>query len=122
MKTLADLLTEMSEGKIADDERSYGLCKAVREAVGDSTFYDKILPIMEKYFSEWEEFSGDLVYPVRSYSCTDYGDASESYATYSQTENKWQGEYGAARMRLCKFLAEQQFAKDFVLDCIESNN
>lgn len=88
-----------------------GICDNIRSilmAEGSSVKdrYD-MRGLMDDLFKTWPEFSGSQSYPV----CTVYqaygGEPREQYITASNTFTMWEGEYGAARIRLLNFLIEQ---------------
>lgn len=63
--------------------------------------------LMDNLFKTWPEFSGSQSYPV----CTVYqaygNEPREQYITALEAHTMWEGEYGAARMRLLDFLIER---------------
>ena len=59
----------------------------------------------EWLMSLWPEFSGCCIYPIHNPKST-IGEVAAMHI-YECTENKWTGEYGASRKRLCLWLADQ---------------
>ena len=92
--------------------RACGICYQIGvvspESCGPKS---KVQRLMRELAKEWPEYSGDPEYPVpapaleirpwrgRAHWSADYG--------YDHYEDKWVGEYGAARLRLLDFLIER---------------
>lgn len=95
LKAMADRLQELADGAEPFDQ-TVGICY---EAVIIAGFAgrDKIGELC----SGWAEFSGDERFPVPSYDPR--WTANEAFFNNNIV---WFGEYGAARRRLCGFLAQ----------------
>lgn len=98
--------------RVQDQRRGRdGICDNVRSIMmSDPTTWRErhdLRGLMDNLFKTWPEFSGNHSYPV----CTVYqaygGEPREQYITASNTFTMWEGEYGAARMRLLDFLIER---------------
>jgi len=91
---ISERLRALGNGEILPKNHSVGICKELRDAHGEY--------IPRDYYSDWEHFSGDLVYPVP-------GDTDECpRITYLDQEDQWDGsEYARKRRELCLHLAKK---------------
>lgn len=95
LKAMADRLQELADGAEPMDS-SEGVCKEVGDMFG---FYAHQFVVLR--MKSWPEHSGNDSFPV-SAPCV-----PSPYDAYQETDNLWTGEYGAARRRLCGFLAQE---------------
>jgi hypothetical protein len=98
---LAKLCHELlHDGKIDTDT---GICTNIEYlALRDDQSISYLESLLWEAFRAWPEFSGNVNYPV---PCGD-----DSQAGYWRTA-LWEGEYGAARMRLLNFVHSYACAK-----------
>ena len=94
---LITVLYEFGLGEIKPRCISLGICDQILLEF-DSDFIGEL----QSVFRKWPEFSGNIAFPVPSMR---YG-ISEDVA-YIRNSDLWAGSYGAARRRLCVFLADQ---------------
>lgn len=94
LKAMADRLQELADGAEPDID-CLGICLEVKCAFGD-----KAKKYLQDKWHLWPEYSGCKVLPV-PHPRLNYADA------YELEDNLWSGEYGAARRRLCGFLAQK---------------
>lgn len=97
-------LLDLSNG-IEDDPARAGICYHLRQFWISSDLLMKTSPpldIVSVLSPFWSEYSGNYNYPV-PYEHR-YKSAREAFYV---CEDLWSGEYGEARKRLCKFLADQ---------------
>ena len=95
MATAKSHLLRWAAGEAPRGIRS-GICFNLSNLTQDSDLYKKI----ETITKEWPEYSGNAEYPVPHDTLTPKG-------AYLWPGNLWTGNYGAARRRLCAWLAEQ---------------
>lgn len=113
-EVIAELLRKLRDGTRTPD---YGICGYIENTLfeefadGDDAF--EVLEQYEQFwedtkrvlFPEWGEYSGDIVFPVSTFS--------EGYSPHEQYVNAcddytiWDGEYGEARLRLLDYLIEE---------------
>lgn len=97
LKAMADRLQELADG--AKPLMPYeGICHNIDYEFG---YYP--LDLIKKKFRDWPEFSGELNYPVPAPEHV--LSAFDAFALMDL--DPWSGEYGAARRRLCGFLAQE---------------
>lgn len=94
LKAMADRLQELADGA-EPDSRAFGICHSLS---GFMRFVDATV-FVGRRAREWPEFSGLIGYPVRH--------KSGAVTGYEINNDRWSGEYGAARRRLCGFLAQK---------------
>jgi len=90
LKAMADRLQDLADGAEPRYE-TRGICAHICDFLGATAAVDFVC-IRAK---AWPEHSGNMYYPVPPGRPAYYGD------------NLWSGEYGAARRRLCGFLAQE---------------
>ena len=73
-----------------------GLCKTL-----NIFFIDRYI---REAFTTWEEFSGNLDYPIKG---SRYLSAAKRYHYHAQCGTLYRGSYGAARLRLAAHLAKE---------------
>lgn len=95
MVTAKSHLLRWAAGETPNDSTS-GICRNLFVLTRDPYLYRK----METITKEWSEYSGNAECPVPHDTLTPGG-------AYSWSENLWTDNYGAARRRLCAWLAEQ---------------
>jgi len=101
LKAIADRLQELADG--GEPRIPYhGICLIMKNDFGD-----KALDLIKKKFRDWPEFSGELNYPVPApeHMMITAFEAFEAFVLMGL--DLWSGEYGAARRRLCGFLAQK---------------
>jgi len=87
-KDLKLLATETGKGNVlSEGDLMFGICNAIPDS--------NIVCVLSLY---WLEFSGKIAYPVPHPTGARTG--------FDNSDNLWIGEYGAARKRLCLWLAE----------------
>lgn len=94
LKAMADRLQELADG--ADPERKdRGICHVMQLEFGAKC---------RLYVAEttvfWPEYSGNKTYPVPH-------EYLGEIVAFENLDDLWSGEYGAARRRLCGFLASE---------------
>ena len=95
MTTAKSHLLRWAAGETPRDSTT-GICFNLLDLTQDFSLYKKIRIIAK----EWPEYSGNDEYPVPH-------DTLPPEEVYLRPENLWVGNYGAARCRLCAWLAEQ---------------
>jgi len=95
LKAMADRLQELADGAEPMDACD-GVCLEIR-----NTFGQDYLEHAQRLFRNWPEHSGIDEYPVKHPSKKD------AKGAYFREDDLWSGEYGAARRRLCGFLAQE---------------
>lgn len=101
LKAMADRLQELADG--AEPRIPYqGICHIIENEFGDNS-----LDLIKKKFRDWPEFSGELNYPVPAPEHTMVTAFEAFEAFLLKGLDFWSGEYGAARRRLCGFLAQE---------------
>lgn len=95
MVTAKSHLLRWASGE-APRDNTRGVCLNLLVLTRDFDLYKK----METITKEWPEYSGNAEYPVPH-------DTLPPEGAYSWSETLWTGNYGAARRRLCAWLAEQ---------------
>lgn len=97
LKAMADRLQELADG--AEPGGPLGICDNIANEFG----YDS-LDLIKKKFRDWPEFSGVFNYPVPAPKHAPFT-AFDAFELMDL--DLWSGEYGAARRRLCGFLAQE---------------
>lgn len=94
LKAMADRLQGLADGA-EPDLRALGICHNISDFMrfADATAF------VGGRAREWPEFSGLIGYPVRH--------KAGAVTGYEIDNDLWSGEYGAARRRLCGFLAQR---------------
>jgi len=67
-------------------------------------------PFLQKIFQKWSEFSGDLMYPVKSLTQMYFPSFAGEFSAerkFSSTRDMYSGSYGRARIRLLKFMISE---------------
>ena len=95
LKAMADRLQELADGA-EPMSACDGVCLEIQ-----NTFGQDYLKHAQRLFRRWPEHSGIDAYPVKHPSNKD------AKGAYFHEYNLWTGEYGAARRRLCGFLAQE---------------
>lgn len=101
---LVQLRADVEAGKVHRVE--YGICSNVRTLLNMASPFDQTgeaIPYLRGLCKGWPEYSGEPFFPV---PCAHY-DPGTAYDEMRYTLPKWQGEYGAARLRLLDYLIEQ---------------
>lgn len=98
-------LTRMESGK--PNSIDEGICGNIVNAGDDSDIVlndhiDLILDQFREWWQYWSEYSGSFNYPVG-----EHGDIWSVARDEFLDNDKWEGEYGASRMRLCRFLLQR---------------
>lgn len=103
LKEALEVLKALRELGPTTEARFYGICFSLTEA----TDYLTARIIMDEYAPLWNEYSGDIDYPVPSFS------EKSSISAYNSTDDMWDTdtEYGRARYRLV----------DHLINCIEKD-
>jgi hypothetical protein len=86
-------LEELGRGERFPKEECTGLCWEMK---GKGSIY------VCRHFTTWDEFSGNLVYPVPSPHKWE-----GPKRAFNITGNLWEGPYGEARRRLCLHIASE---------------
>lgn len=111
LRRIADMLHGILNTVV--EQRTYcaGICGVVDRAVlwPSSMHADRtdIHRTLKDLFEQWPEFSGSHTYPVCTVYQSTEDEARMQYVTESRAYSMWEGEYGAARMRLLQFMIEQ---------------
>jgi len=84
-------LEELGRGERFPKDESSGICWEIRDFVS-----------CVRHFPTWDEFSGNLVYPVPSPHKWE-----GPKRAFNITGNLWEGPYGEARRRLCLHIASE---------------
>ena len=95
-KELIMHLRKLASREVRPEYDVLGICSEVTDIFG----IEGELGIMS-HFMSWKEFSGDINYPVPHFK-----HISPKLA-YRLRKNMWDGEYGAARKRLCLHIANE---------------
>lgn len=103
LKEALEVLKALRELGPTTEARFYGICFSLKEA----TDYLTVRFIMDEYAPLWDEYSGDIEYPVPGF------DEMGSITAYNTTDDMWDKntEYGRARYRLV----------DHLIECIEKD-
>ena len=109
-ETIAQLLALLKELKaepLTEEHKQAGICSFL-----DLEMYRRHKVYMDHgwnygFNKEWEHFSGWLVYPI-----PDPEDLQSPSGVYHDTQNYWDGEYGALRWKLV----------DHYIQCLEQLN
>ena len=67
-------------------------------------YHQKVQNTLYECFTDWSEFSGNMVFPVKPPEDAKYMDAIGVY--FSEEYPNYEGEYGASRMRLLDHIIE----------------
>ena len=97
LKKVVDLLESWADGQVLPMNDLYGICSNL--FIHDVTL--RWEDLVAKAAESWPEFSGDKYYPVPY-----QGLLPETAYTAQLEVDKWSGEYGAARRRLCQHVAD----------------
>ena len=97
LKAMADRLQELADG--AEPADPLGICYNIANEFGHDS-----LNLIKEEFCDWPEFSGDSHYPVPA---PEHRLATPKDYFEFMGFDLWSGEYGAARRRLCGFLAQK---------------
>lgn len=97
LKAMADRLQDLADG--AEPAEPLGICHNIGNEFGDDS-----LNLIKEKFRDWPEFSGAPHYPV---SAPEHLLVTPMEAFEFMGLDLWSGEYGAARRRLCGFLAQK---------------
>ena len=105
LETALDVLKALREVGPTADARFYGICYSLNEATDHHDLTVQF--IMNEYAPLWDEYSGDVEYPVPGF------DGMSEMTAYNTTDDMWDknAEYGRARYRLV----------DHLIECIEKD-
>lgn len=94
LEGLLELKRQVSSGQ---QDKEAGVCLNLCRIVNSSDCF----AFLDAYVCLWDEYSGDVEYPVKAYS------RSTPCEEYELSFDLWVGEYGEARKRLLDFLIKR---------------
>lgn len=101
-KTLINHLRGLGTGEIAPVRGgTRGICCELNHLMGEGVITYSEKRVVHCLMTLWPEYSGSADYPVLTPRF------SSARAAFRFTSDKWEGTYGAARKRLCLWLADQ---------------
>jgi hypothetical protein len=88
----------LEDGTLPEESLDCGLCTNLRfgrDYGGETALYSEARRVLLDIFVQWPESSGEKEYPVIG-----------GELMYWSNEHKYEGEYGAARLRLLQFIID----------------
>jgi len=111
VEDLANHFRGLADGSIQPFEPEWGICThigiLIDEGVVTEQFlaeFDEYIDI-ERYYSDWDKFSGNKYYPVPSID--DDLTPEEEYEIATEEGSMWDGTYGDLRKDLCLHIAKE---------------
>ena len=107
--TISEVLYNVSVGifpewwcfEIGLCNQSWHYCIDFEKITNEYATEDGMCDVFSLFWVEWDHFSGDSSYPVKS----PYGD--NAYGMYNEADSHYEFEYGESRKKLAAFLFEK---------------
>jgi hypothetical protein len=94
--------------------RSFGICRNITIGlIKCKSNYRRTYnykPFLDAIFKKWPEFSGDVMYPVKSLTQMHFPSFAGAFSAerkFGNTRDMYSGSYGRARIRLLKFMISE---------------